>query len=59
MYLSAANAENIAKCNTRYAHTTFIKYDPPHFVEWQCAKHPGANTIHIDKYIEDMRPEKR
>jgi predicted RNA-binding Zn-ribbon protein involved in translation (DUF1610 family) len=41
---------------TRYAHTTYIKYDPPHFVEWQCSKHPGAKTIHIDEYIEDMLP---
>jgi predicted RNA-binding Zn-ribbon protein involved in translation (DUF1610 family) len=41
---------------TRYAHTTFIEYDPPHFEEWQCPKHPGAKTIHIDEYIEDMFP---
>ena len=39
---------------TRYAHTTYIKYDPPHFEEWQCPKHPGVKTIHIDEYIEDM-----
>ena len=39
---------------TRYAHTTYIKYDPPHFVEWQCPKHPGAKIIRIDQYIEDM-----
>jgi hypothetical protein len=38
---------------TRYAHTTFIKYDPPHFVEWQCPKHPDTKTIHIDEYIEE------
>jgi hypothetical protein len=41
---------------TRYAHTTYIKYDPPHFVEWQCTKHPSAKIIHIDQYIEDMLP---
>ena len=41
---------------TRYAHTTFIKYDPPHFEEWQCPKHPDVKTIHIDEYIEDMLP---
>jgi hypothetical protein len=41
---------------TRYAHTTYIKYDPPHFEEWQCPKHPGVKTIHIDEYIEDMLP---
>src|SRR5918996_5833285 len=41
---------------TRYAHTTCIKYDPPNFEEWQCPKHPHANTIHIDEYIEDMLP---
>ena len=41
---------------TRYAHTTFIKYNPPHFEEWQCPKHPGAKTIHVDEYIEDMFP---
>ena len=41
---------------TRYAHTTYIKHDPPHFVEWQCPKHPSAKTIHIDEYIEDMLP---
>jgi hypothetical protein len=41
---------------TRYAHTTFIKYDPPHFVEWQCPKHHDTKTIHIDQYIEDMLP---
>jgi hypothetical protein len=41
---------------TRYAHTTYIKYDPPHFVEWQCPKHPSAKTVHIDEYIEDMLP---
>jgi hypothetical protein len=41
---------------TRYAHTTCIKYEPPHFVEWQCPKHPSAKTIHIDEYIEDMLP---
>ncbi len=41
---------------TRYAHTTYIKYDPPHFLEWQCPKHPGVKTIHIDEYIEDMLP---
>ena len=39
---------------TRYAHTTFIKYDPPHFEEWQCPKHPGEKTIHTDEYVEDM-----
>jgi|SRR5215212_1953090 hypothetical protein len=38
----------------RYAHTTYIKYDPAHFVEWQCPKHPGVKTIHIDEYIEDI-----
>jgi hypothetical protein len=41
---------------TRYANTTYIKYDPPHFDEWQCSKHPGAKTIRIDEYIEDMFP---
>ena len=41
---------------TRYAHTTYIRYDPPHFGEWQCPKHPGAKTIHKDEYIEDMLP---
>jgi hypothetical protein len=41
---------------TRYAHTTYIKYDPPHFEEWQCPKHPHVKTIHIDEYIEDMLP---
>ena len=41
---------------TRYAHTTYIKYDPPHFVEWQCPKHPGVKTIHKEEYIEDMLP---
>ena len=41
---------------TRYAHTTYIKYDPPHFEEWQCPKHPGEKTIHKDEYIEDMLP---
>ena len=41
---------------TRYAHTTYIKYDPPHFVEWQCPKHPSAKTIHKDEYIEDIFP---
>jgi hypothetical protein len=39
---------------TRYAHTTFIKYDPPHFEQWQCPKHPGEKTIHTDEYVEDM-----
>jgi hypothetical protein len=24
---------------TRYVHTNYIKYDPPHFIEWQCPKH--------------------
>jgi hypothetical protein len=33
---------------TRYAHTTYIKYDPLHFEEWQCPEHPGVKTIHID-----------
>jgi hypothetical protein len=41
---------------TRYAHTTYIRYDPPHFEEWQCPKHPHVKTIHIDEYIEDMLP---
>jgi hypothetical protein len=41
---------------TRYAHTTYIKYDPPHFEKWQCPRHPGVKTIHIDEYIEDMLP---
>jgi hypothetical protein len=41
---------------TRYAHTTYIKYDPPHFGEWQCPKHPDAKTIHKEEYIEDMLP---
>jgi hypothetical protein len=41
---------------TRYAHTTYIKYDPSHFEEWQCPNHPGVKTIHIDEYIEDMLP---
>ena len=41
---------------TRYAHTTFIKYDPPHFEEWQCPKRPHAKTIHKDEDIEDMLP---
>jgi hypothetical protein len=41
---------------TRYAHTTYIRYDPPHFGEWQCPKHPHVKTIHIDEYIEDMLP---
>ena len=41
---------------TRYAYTTFINYNPPHFEEWQCPKHPGAKTIHIDEYIEDVLP---
>ena len=41
---------------TRYAHTTYIKYDPPHFEEWRCHKHPGVKTIHIDEYIEDILP---
>ena len=41
---------------TRYAHTTYIKYDPPHFEEWQCPRHPGVKTIHVDEYIEDMLP---
>jgi hypothetical protein len=41
---------------TRYANTTFIKYDPPHFEEWQCPKHPGVKAIHVDEYIEDMLP---
>ncbi|HZC20576.1 MAG TPA: hypothetical protein VE223_02925 [Nitrososphaeraceae archaeon] len=27
---------------TRYGHTTYIRYYPPHFVEWQCPKHPDA-----------------
>jgi hypothetical protein len=39
---------------TRYANTTFIKYDPPHFEEWQCPKHPCVKAIHVDEYIEDM-----
>jgi hypothetical protein len=39
---------------TRYAYTTYIKYDPPHFVEWQCPKHPGVKTTHIDEYMEDI-----
>ena len=41
---------------TRYAHTTYVKYDPPCFEEWQCPKHPDVKTIHIDEYIEDMLP---
>ena len=41
---------------TTYAHTTFIKYDPPHFEEWYCPKHPHAKTIHMDEYIEDILP---
>jgi len=36
---------------SRYAHTTYIKYDPPHFLEWQCPEHPDAKTIHKDEYI--------
>ena len=36
---------------TSYAHTTFIKYDPPHFEEWQCPKHPDAKAIHIDEHM--------
>ena len=43
---------------TRYAHTTYIKYDPPHFVEWQCPKHPDVKAIHIDEHIEDIFPSK-
>jgi len=34
----------------------YIKYDPPHFLEWQCPKHPDVKTIHKDEYIEDMLP---
>jgi hypothetical protein len=41
---------------TRYAHTTYIKYNPQHFVEWQCPKHLDAKTIHIEEHIEDMLP---
>jgi hypothetical protein len=32
------------------------EYDPPHFEEWQCPKHPYVKTIHMDEYIEDMLP---
>ena len=39
---------------TRYGHTTYIRYCPPHFVEWQCPKHQDSKTIHIDEYVEDM-----
>ena len=39
---------------TRYAHTTYIKYDPPHFEEWQCPKHPSVKTIHTAEYMEDI-----
>jgi hypothetical protein len=41
---------------TRYAHTTYIKYNPPHFMEWQCPNYPGIKTINKDEYIEDMFP---
>ena len=41
---------------TIYAHTTYVKYDPPHFEEWQCPKHPGVKTIYVDEYVEDMLP---
>ena len=57
MYLNAVNAENMAKKYrelTRYAHATYIRYDPPCFEEWQCPKHPGEKTIHTDEYVEDM-----
>jgi len=49
--LSAVNAENITKSIVNY-----IRYDPPHFQEWQCPKRPHTKTIHIDEYIEDMPP---
>ena len=41
---------------TRYAHITYINYNPSHFEQWHCPKHPGAKTIHTDEHIEDMFP---
>ena len=33
---------------TRYAHTIYIKYDPPYFEEWQCPKHLLGRVILLE-----------